>query len=185
MIYSCENALRELVQAFAVTYTTVIWCASYHQGWRFWLKLFSAHIFTAKESFDCLLCVNVCSTSPSFLCVCVSALFFFLPVFLCCSLVWTCSVSFCVSGSGWRLPCLWLLFAKTPRFTHCSKFVVHLPTALKLASPFPLNASAPPFYTYPTSFLSASYLSYSPWLTHAATGLNQFLFTVKMKVNKA
>lgn len=145
---------------------------------------FSPHFHSQREfrlPFVCK-CLQHLSLIP--LCVCVSSIFF-LPVFLCCSLVWTCSVSFCVSGSGWRLPCLWLLFAKNPRFTHCSKFVVHLPTALKLASPFPLNASAPPFYTYPTGFLSASYLSYSPWLTHAATGLNQFLFTVKMKVNKA
>lgn len=184
MIYSCENALRELVQAFAVTYTTVIWCASYHQGWRFWLKLFSAHIFTAKESFDCLLCVNVCSTSPSFLCVCVSSIFFS-P---CVSLLFPGVNVLCVILCIWewlKTPMPVAAFCKNPRFTHCSKFVVHLPTALKLASPFPLNASAPPFYTYPTGFLSASYLSYSPWLTHAATGLNQFLFTVKMKVNKA
>lgn len=145
---------------------------------------FSPHFHSQREfrlPFVCK-CLQHLFLIP--LCVCVSSIFFS-P---CVSLLFPGVNVLCVILCIWewlKTPMPVAAFCINPQV--CSKFVVHLPTALKLASssPFPLNASAPPFYTYPTSFLSASYLSYSPWLTHAATGLNQFLFTVKMKVNKA
>lgn len=145
MIYSCENALRELVQAFAVTYTTVIWCASYHQGWRFWLKLFSAHIFTAKESFDCLLCVNVCSTSPSFLCVCVSALFFFSS---CVSLLFPGVNVLCVILCIWewlKTPMPVAAFCINPQVYALLKIRSTSPHRFKISLSFSLECISPPF----------------------------------------
>lgn len=130
------------------------------------MKLFSAHIFTAKEGFDCLLCVNVCSTSPSFLCMCVSALFFFLP---CVSLLFPGVNVLCVILCIWewlKTPMPVAAFCINPQVYALLKIRSTSPHRFKISLSFSLECISPPFL-HLSHWLPVSLLSVILPLTHS------------------
>lgn len=128
------------------------------------MKLFSAHIFTAKESFDCLLCVNVCSTSPSFLCVC--QLYFFSP---CVSLLFPGVNVLCVILCIWewlKTPMPVAAFCINPQVYALLKIRSTSPHRFKTSLSFSLECISPPFL-HLSHWLPVSLLSVILPLTHS------------------